>query len=343
MLTRKATAITMASFITVGHHYGWGRHFKYLDSYQKEQSIKFNEITQGFGNCISSYYQVHTLTSAGIMGSTFGRLSFIILMLQLFGNTKLRRISLWTLFATQVITNVLAVILIYTQCKDVRSLWDFSIPHNCWPPIVQTNVGYAHTALNGATDLILTCLPASMLWKLQMHLRLKAGLAFLLGLSIFAFVAVILKMTQLGGLSHNGDYTWNTVPLFTWVIVEVSMVDIAASTPLLRPLFTGMKAQPHSSSYELGKYGGGSNVKSGEHFRRFSKMGSVLVSAKGRDLVDTDSEEGILSMQSPAPVVVAARRSDGLTMGITKSTSYQVQYHQRPDSIKEASVKQWEV
>lgn len=50
--------------------------------------------------------------------------------------------------------------------------------------ILSQYIGYAHTAWNGATDLFLTCLPATMLWKLQMNIRTKLGLAFLLGLSL---------------------------------------------------------------------------------------------------------------------------------------------------------------
>jgi hypothetical protein len=45
---------------------------------------------------------VTLLTNAGVMGSTWGRLSFILLMLQLFGTAKWRRHAVWSLFAVQV-------------------------------------------------------------------------------------------------------------------------------------------------------------------------------------------------------------------------------------------------
>jgi hypothetical protein len=72
------------------------------------------------------------------MGPTFGRLSFIVLMIKLFGITKARRGALWALWWSQLITNGLVVITIYVQCEDVRALWDFSIDSKCWPPTVQT-------------------------------------------------------------------------------------------------------------------------------------------------------------------------------------------------------------
>ena len=134
------------------------------------------------------------------MGSTWGRLSFILLMLQLFGTNKWSRRALWSLFAIQFIFNGIVVCCLYVQCKDIRSLWDFSIPSTCWNADVQTvsvqsswppsiyltlqYLGYAHTAFNGATDLFLTCLPATILWSLQMKRSLKIGLCCLLSLSL---------------------------------------------------------------------------------------------------------------------------------------------------------------
>ncbi|KAJ8060446.1 hypothetical protein OCU04_010772 [Sclerotinia nivalis] len=69
---------SMAAFITVQYHYGWGRHYTYLDPLDRMEAMKYNAIEQSFG----------------VMGSTFGRMSIIILMLQLFGTSRLKRIAL---------------------------------------------------------------------------------------------------------------------------------------------------------------------------------------------------------------------------------------------------------
>lgn len=72
------------------------------------------------------------------MGSTLGRMSFIVLMIQLFGTTIWRQRLLWGLFAAQLIFNGIVVVCLYVQCKDVRSLWDFTLPADCWNADVQT-------------------------------------------------------------------------------------------------------------------------------------------------------------------------------------------------------------
>ncbi|PQE20580.1 integral membrane protein [Rutstroemia sp. NJR-2017a BBW] len=181
------------------------------------------------------------------MGSTFGRLSFIILMLQLFGITKWRRVALWTLFYAQLIPNSIVVITLYIQCKDVRALWDFSIKSSCWPEDLQT-------------------------------------------------VRVIMKIVYLEALADRGDYTYNTVPLFVWVQVESTLVVIASSVPLLRPLFLQVKSstthnRTHSvgHTYELSNY---TKKKSLPSNHVFSMISDEEASQKKEN--DTGSEVQIL-------------------------------------------------
>ena len=86
------------------------------------------------------------------MCSTLGRVSFMILMLRLFGNTKARRWFLYFLMAEQLIVNLFTSITIFTQCGNVLSLWDpVGHPSKCWSPAVQTDTGYVQGG-NYSTD-----------------------------------------------------------------------------------------------------------------------------------------------------------------------------------------------
>jgi hypothetical protein len=77
------------------------------------------------------------------MCSTLGRVSFMFLMLRLFGNTKGRRWFLYSLMAQQLIVNLFTSITIFTQCGNVHSLWNpVGEPSKCWSPDVQTDTGY---------------------------------------------------------------------------------------------------------------------------------------------------------------------------------------------------------
>ncbi|PSR99134.1 hypothetical protein BD289DRAFT_353644, partial [Coniella lustricola] len=223
MLASILTIIAFASLISVQYHYGWGRHQACItDVVRLETQIKYNFAGQSFG----------------IMGSTFGRLSFIVFMDSLFGSRYWVRFTLWAMFGAQLVTNLVTVAMIYAQCKDPRALYIFTMSQaQCWPAYVQTYLGWAHTSFNGACDLFLSVLPTVMVWNLHMHTRLKVGVAILLGMSALALVGLVMKCVYLDALSYEGDYSYNTVPMFTWIMVEGCLVAIAASIPVLRPMF----------------------------------------------------------------------------------------------------------
>ncbi|KAJ5383890.1 hypothetical protein N7517_001801 [Penicillium concentricum] len=170
--------LTFASTITVQYRYGWGQHQAVLSQHDLIQALKYNTIGQTFG----------------ILGSTFGLLSTITTFINVFGITKRLRGGLWTLFTTQFVLNTVVAFHIYLQCTNVVLLWDKEAGSgSCRNPIVQSYLGYAHSAFKAATDLFLTFFPAYMIRNLHMNIRKKIGVAVLLGLSILAFIAVVIK------------------------------------------------------------------------------------------------------------------------------------------------------
>lgn len=108
--------------LTIQYHYGLGQHFSHLNRYQQVQALKVSFIGQPFG----------------IMAAVLGRNATCIMMLQLFGTTNSRRHILWATFWLSLIVNIVTIILIFSQCKDVRSIWDpVAYPGYCWRPLIQ--------------------------------------------------------------------------------------------------------------------------------------------------------------------------------------------------------------
>ncbi|KFY21211.1 hypothetical protein V491_03075 [Pseudogymnoascus sp. VKM F-3775] len=185
------------------------------------------------------FYAVVNTEPFGPLCSMCGRTSFIILLFQLFGTTTFRRWLFYFLAAETLIVNLVTCITIYTQCENVKTIWDpVGTPSKCWPPAVQADIGFFQGASNSATDLILTLIPISIFFSLQMNLRLKIGLGALLCLSVFAFASSIVKTVKLKTIGDKSDYSHNTVSFMNWVVVENTFVIIGASIPLIRPLFT---------------------------------------------------------------------------------------------------------
>ncbi|KAH6716967.1 hypothetical protein BKA61DRAFT_733178 [Leptodontidium sp. MPI-SDFR-AT-0119] len=203
MAASLVTLTAMVSTITIQYRYGLGRHFFFLDSHQKVQAIKFSFVTQPLG----------------VMAPAFGRMATCAMMLQLFGTTRIKKWALWFTLWSQLIVNLVVCLLIFVQCKDVRTLWDPNgHPGYCWRPIIQEYTGYAQGAINASADLLLTVLPISIFWTLKITKTLKCGLGILLGLSGIAFVASIVKTVLLKAIGERGDFTFGTVNFFKWVV-----------------------------------------------------------------------------------------------------------------------------
>lgn len=152
-------------------------------------------------------------------------------------------------------------------------------------------------------------------------------LAFLLTWTVKprALVGLVMKCVYLDALSYEGDYSYNTVPMFTWIVVEGTLVAIAASVPLLRPLMKQMGTQKTtaSNSYDLPQY----TIRSGHtDSSGVSKFGSkvrtsVRVSsmASPRTLypLDSDSDDGLLVLQTkhePASPETPGLRNGGIVV-----------------------------
>ncbi|KAI1839595.1 hypothetical protein JX266_014196 [Neoarthrinium moseri] len=279
VITSSLILFCFASLLSIQHHYGWGHHVVYVSEDNLKQFLKFSFIGQTFG----------------IMGSTFGRLSFIVLVMQLFGLSRKLRLLLWVLFGLQALTNIFTAVLIYTQCTNVIALWDSSVTQDCWPQSVQINIAYAHTTFNGVTDLFLTIFPTVKIWNLQMALRLKVGLMLLLGTSLLAFVAVVMKIIYISALARDGDITFTTVPMYTWIVVEGALVALSASIPSIRPLVKQAfrkKGSSKLSAYVMDGYS--YNTDKRKKFGNISNVKSSPVHANGNG-----SEEAIFSLNNP--------------------------------------------
>ncbi|CZR67026.1 uncharacterized protein PAC_16925 [Phialocephala subalpina] len=317
--------------LTIQKYYGLGRHFSYLSPHQKIQALKYNFIGQPLGIVSSSKPLTHSIIDnwlTGIMAPAFGRNATCILMLQLFGTTSKRRWFLWATFWQSLVVNSLTIILIFVQCKDVRTVWDpIGHPGFCWSPTVQEYTGFvqggmsAHdaktrdvadcgVAINSATDLFLTLLPIRIFYTLKISLHLKLGLSFLLGLSFFAFVASVIKTVELRSIGNRGDFTFGTVDFFTWVVVETTLVDIAASAPLIPPLFRRWRKEPPKNSYQLQQklYGGHSIVIRGGRSNPSKNRSKSNVDDIGTT-VHNSSEENILTLHDTEEARIDARPS----------------------------------
>jgi hypothetical protein len=293
MISALLFGISNNACITVSEQHGLGRHIMYLEPAQIVTALKWQTIAEPLG----------------IMSPTMGRLSFTIYMLRLVGCDKFKRYLLHFCIYFNLLVNILCIILIFVQCGPyVTAIWDTHAPgaSHCWSKQVQSRYGYFQGACNTLIDLTLTVLPAWVVWNLKLPRNIKLGLVVLLGLSLFAAVASIVKTVKLESIGAGGDITYNLIPFVIWFTVENNVVIAAASIPTLKPLFSRKRASYGYGSYSM--YG--SSNRNGHGTR--SGVGGY----NPKRLRSLDHSQS----QSHAEVTADDRRFDG-GRGIEKETT----------------------
>ncbi|KAK7427371.1 hypothetical protein QQZ08_006140 [Neonectria magnoliae] len=170
--------------------------------------------------------------------------AILILIERLAGRTDtISRRTLRGIVSIQLIFAAVSVIIIFVQCKPTRYLWDQSIKGTCWSPDVFNYSSYIVSAFTAFTDLVLAIVPIHAFWKLQLKLREKLEVSFMLGLTLLSAIFTIVKATYMHLFTDRVDprKVFNVVDSVIWGLVEQNIVIMAASVPTLRPLLRHIK------------------------------------------------------------------------------------------------------
>lgn len=72
--------------------------------------------------------------------------------------------------------------------------------------------------INIFTAFMLVPIPVPMLWHVQINMRVKESLMCIMGLGIFAYFALIMKLSTLPSYGLIGDFLWDTAEITTWTV-----------------------------------------------------------------------------------------------------------------------------
>ena len=165
-------AIVTDIIVTLMVHYGVGRHAIYLTEDQRVNAVYMIWLTVPF--------------SPG--GAAFGKVSIALLLMRLNNRVRWQRIFLWVMILLQFVVTLILVIVTFSQCYPVNFLWNRvrMLPPEgvCWAPHIQQDVGYFQGSFSAASDFILALFPTLIIWNLQLPLKAKVGIGFLMSLGI---------------------------------------------------------------------------------------------------------------------------------------------------------------
>ncbi|OTA55119.1 hypothetical protein K449DRAFT_357701 [Hypoxylon sp. EC38] len=226
-----ALIIICTSLFTYDVHLGMGKHAWDIPEDKLSYTVMINFIANPFG----------------IMAYSLPNISVAILLNRLMAPNKTRAIVLYALTIFQCVVAAISCVLLFVQCTPTEFLWNPTVPATCFPPGTMSSYSYFVGSLTAFTDIVLGIVPIASFWNLQLPTKTKVSICFLMGCTLFAAICAIVKTTKLNELEDLGDFTYATVDLIIWAIVEANVIIIAACMPSLRPFFNHtFKNQPVS-------------------------------------------------------------------------------------------------
>ncbi|KAL2821221.1 hypothetical protein BJX63DRAFT_379663 [Aspergillus granulosus] len=227
-------------------------------------------------------------------------------------NIQYATIALFTLM------NIIALIFILINCIPIQAAWDPSLLEkggHCQPAHVLTDVYYATTAVNIATDWVTALMPIPLLWNVQLNRNSKVAVMGLMSLGILASLSACVRLKYTINLTNQTDFLFAVADVLIWGFAENAIGMSVGNIATLRPIFhsffertirrtgysgsrsrSGGAASRLASGYELSQHGG----KSGDHDRGYMNTVTEIKGTHNHngdesELSDGDSQKRIFA------------------------------------------------
>ncbi|EKG16769.1 hypothetical protein MPH_05972 [Macrophomina phaseolina MS6] len=133
--------------------------------------------------------------------------------------------------------NVIAALYIIFQCNPVSYAWDTKQDGKCNDPKILTDIYYATTAVNIATDWFSAFMPIPLLWNVKLNRNAKISVGAILSLGIFASLSACIRLKYTVNLQNSEDYLYAVSDVLLWGYAENGIGVIVGCIGTLRPLF----------------------------------------------------------------------------------------------------------
>jgi hypothetical protein len=148
---------------------------------------------------------------------------------------------LYVLLAVQVTFGLANTFYNFFKCRPYHASWDFSVVDKQCPGedinVVVSNVG---SAMNIATDLVLSVAPMSIFWNLRRPLRERILICSLTGIGLFATFASVMKVVIMADWAETKDRWATAISIATWTTTEQFVSVLAACSPSLKKPIEGL-------------------------------------------------------------------------------------------------------
>ncbi|CAD6570796.1 MAG: hypothetical protein ASARMPRED_003940 [Alectoria sarmentosa] len=197
--------------------YGIGRH---IIAVPPRDLVKFGEV-----NFALEVFYVPTIALA--------KLSILALYVRVFRMmNKTFRIAVYVISAWIILWFIGLYLDIFLACRPISSYWEA----HCAPSYTTS---IATSVTNIISDVALLVLPQPQIWNLQMPLKKKLSVSFLMLLGVLATALSIARIPILRAGNQGGspDLTYNLIDTYVFTVCEPMTIIICACLPVMQNLF----------------------------------------------------------------------------------------------------------
>ncbi|KNG82727.1 putative integral membrane protein [Aspergillus nomiae NRRL 13137] len=176
------------------------------------------------------------------------------------------------------------------QCRPIEKAWKSTLPGTC----VNINVFYlANAALNILTDIMTYTLPLPVIFKLQVPVKQKVALGFILCIGLFACVSSIIRITYIPAMLSDPDATWVIAEAMYWSVIEINVGIFASSIPSFKAIASRFIPRLIGEYSRDKGYSGWSSSNDGKKFSGFSKVPEQNIGLDSMDPRHPDGDNAI--------------------------------------------------
>ncbi|KAJ2900960.1 hypothetical protein MKZ38_002195 [Zalerion maritima] len=230
-ITTGCMAVMLATcvLVTIGSHYGLGRHMATLSDNDLTMALKYNVI----------------ISAVLIWTFSLPKFAIIAILKRILDYGTKTTILFWGMALSSQACILATSVWWFKQCDPVEAGWDLSIrkADSCASTSVLADLGYFTSAYSAFLDLFFALYPIPFIMRLNMPLRNRIAVSVAMSLSSLAFIVSIYKLAIFGSVFEilATDPTYPVPYLDILGMAEGNILIICASLPTLGPIFRAFK------------------------------------------------------------------------------------------------------
>ncbi|KFY47812.1 hypothetical protein V496_10434 [Pseudogymnoascus sp. VKM F-4515 (FW-2607)] len=248
--------------------------------------------------------------------------------------------AVWGLVAFTVGYSAASVFVNIFSCNPVQATWEVEFATAVGICINRPVFYFAQAGFGILTDFATVIAPLPVMWRLQLGLKQKLGVAGILTTGGFVCIISIIRLYSISVLLRSTDLTYDTPPALMWCVIELNMSIvggcIATFKPFLRKYFPRVLGSSRSPAMVYGSNTGASRSRKrgqsyqlestgqSDSFNRVAsnKKGFVSTTINAADTKYNSSEECI---------VIPGDSADGQ---IIRTVQFETSYEESKDTGK---------